>query len=66
MDRKFWTEKVPAYSLLKSMAKGKSYDKLIYLVDEPGEAIDALLAFFHLKKPLLRRLSTAPTKSKGK
>jgi hypothetical protein len=66
MDKVFWTEKLPAYQLLKTMAKGKTYEKLIYLCDEPDEAIDALLSFFHMKKPLLKRLSTAPTMNKGK
>ena len=67
MDKLFWTKKVPAYDLLTSMAKGKEYEKLIQLTDDPDEAIKFLLAFYHMKKPMLRRLSTAPaTKSKGK
>lgn len=62
MDSKFWVEEIPAYNLLRKMAHGKPYDKLITLCDEPEDAIQAILDFHALKKPLLRRLSSAPNK----
>lgn len=60
MDEQFWTQKIPAYDLLKGMAKGKSYEKLIYVTDAADEAVEAILSFYHMKKPILRRLSSAP------
>ena len=65
MDKTFWTERLPAYQLIKTMAAGKNYEKLISICDEPEDAVAALLNFNHLKKPLLKRLSSAPQVNKG-
>jgi predicted Rossmann-fold nucleotide-binding protein len=62
MDSRFWTEDLPAYDLLKSLAKGKPYNSIIHIHDEPEDAVRSILDFHLLKKPLLRRLSSAPGK----
>ena len=45
---RFWTEEMPAYSLLKELTKSGKYKNLILsLTDEPEEAIVELLKFQH-------------------
>lgn len=36
----FWTNKLPAYDLLKRIAKGKEYEKLIIITDDIDEVVD--------------------------
>jgi len=63
MDSQFWTEQIPAYDLLKRMAKSKPYGKLIFLHDESDDAIKSVLEFHGMRKPLLTRLHSAPRKA---
>lgn len=61
IGRQFWTETIPCYDLLKHISRKKPYGKLVHLVDEPEEAVEAILSFYHMVKPYIRRLSNAPT-----
>ena len=46
--RKFWTEEMPAYTLLKELAeRGKYKNLLLSLTDDPEEAIAELIKFQH-------------------
>ncbi len=36
----FWTNKLPAYDLLKRIAKGREYEKLIIITDDIDEIVD--------------------------
>jgi predicted Rossmann-fold nucleotide-binding protein len=45
VDREHWTERLPAWPLLRALARGRSMESRIALVDTVGEAPGALAAF---------------------
>ena len=44
LNRDYWTTTKPVYPLLKTLAAGRPYDKLLTIADEEDEVIDFILS----------------------
>jgi len=44
LDKRFWTEHVPAFPLLQAMARGRPYEQMLHLDDEPEGIVEFILA----------------------
>lgn len=45
LDKDFWTNNLPAYDLLKKVAKGKDYEELIMITDSIDEVVEFIVKY---------------------